>query len=637
MVMKGRGLKTIFEAWLLVVFLFVAAACQKDVLIRGPFYKGGNRSFTVSFEQGLKSELNDGYQPVWTVGEEVSVYDPVAGKACIFVVTESDGVTATIKGNISEGDFAISAVYPASAVNSWTDATTCSYSIPVTQVVPAGKDIAPDVLVSAAISQSQDQTIVFENKTSLLTFSVDTTDIKSVDFVIGGADNYRVTASSGCFEKGKTYFAAIQPGSYDGGLSTTCTSKYDVSYQMSSSNTLNAARSKYIGLGSLTAKAERRYSYEIFGEDKFSDFMDLFDKAGYLDDIGSVAQWFIELVLWPLIPNKDKDMHVYKYTYTSPGPDGEPLKMSSVLYVYEDAVSGSYTVDGIALVNHETIMTDAECPSNQSCLFGAVAWKDFAAIGPDYLGFGSTVKYPQAYLMADMSARHNLDAYFAGEQILKDKKIKVKDKRYNLGYSQGGYNAVNNLKYVSQHPGMGLSFGKTFAGDGPYDVRASLSDYLSGNFDECNAYIALSILSMVDYGQTGLSYSDILKGPILTNYYNWFVTKTYSASSIRSRIGADVTDFVREDIIDGTSPAFAKLMEEADRNSLCAGGWRPQSGSQLYVCHSTKDDMVPYSNFEALKSYLSGVSGCHFESNSAGGHSDVLTLLAFLKICLSNW
>lgn len=563
MIFGKHSIKELLLFGCLVVAAATAASCQRDALEIFRLRPLGGTTYTVTFEpSATKATLGSDYIPVWEIGEQVSVYDPVAERETIFTVTEVDGNSATIRGDISEGDFAFSAVYPASAVDAWVDASTCLWSVPTEQTIPSGGRIAPDAMVSAALNQSGD--IVFHNQTALLDFTVGETDISSVTFNIG-EEEYIVSAGTGTLVKDSTYHLAVLPGQYKG-VSTTATTIWDVSYGRQSDNTLEAERNTYVNLGSLTANSTKRYGYQIYSEGTYSSLGDLLDISGYLDDLSSLERFGVELVLWPLVPKKEKDMHIYRYTYTSEGPSGKPVKMSSLIYVFEDAVSGSATLDGISLVNHETITTDSNCPTNFCSIFGAIAWKNHAAISPDYLGFGVSVQYPQVYLIADLAARHNMDAYFAGEQILKDKGIKYGSDRYTMGYSQGGYNAVDNLRYTSLHPELGVRFNKTFAGDGPYDVPASLKDYFSGNYDPCNAYIGLSILSMVDYGTASLKYSDILKGPILTNYYDWYVSKTRSASYIRARMGADVTDFVREDIIDGTSPLYGIIMEEAQRN-----------------------------------------------------------------------
>ena len=634
MIFERHSLKELLLAGCLAAAAFFAASCQKDVFVFQKARPYGETTYTVTFEPATKSTLDAEYFPEWEVGEEVSVYDPIAKAPVTFTVTEVNGSSATISGNISKGDFAFSAVYPASAVDAWVDDSTCLWTVPQEQTIPSGRNIAPDALVSTAFNQSGE--IVFRNQTALLDFTVDEPDMAAVKFNIGDQE-YTVSPKTGTLAKGSKYHLAVYPGEYSDGITTTATTVWDISYGKHSANTLDAARNTYVNLGSLTAKSEKRYGYQITSEGTYSGLTGMLEASGYMDDLNSFVRGLLEIVLFPLIPKKDYDMHIYRYTYTSEGPDKKPVKQSSLIYVFEDAVSGKSSVDGITLVNHETIMVDSECPTKKCAVFGAFAWKGHAAICPDYLGFGASAQYPQAYLAADLAARNNLDAYFAGEQILKDKGIKVGSKRYSLGYSQGGFNAVDDLRYATLHPELGVKFNKVFAGDGPYDVQASLSDYLSGNYDDCNAYIALSVLSMVDYGQSNLKYSDILKGPILTNYYDWYVTKTRSASYINARMGDDVTDFIREDIFDGSSPAFSALMEEAKRNSLCQGGWKPGSGTDLYVCHSSKDETVPYSNFEALKSYLSGASGCHFNSNSAGGHTDPMTLIEFVLMCLRNW
>ena len=69
-----------------------------------------------------------------------------------------------------------------------------------------------------------------------------------------------------------------------------------------------------------------------------------------------------------------------------------------------------------------------------------------------------------AYLDPETTARGNIDAYLAAAQLLEDRGVAMPEKLFSFGYSQGGFNAMANLKYVTEHPELGITFQKALCG-----------------------------------------------------------------------------------------------------------------------------------------------------------------------------
>ena len=150
------------------------------------------RTWTVAMSDGTRAILDDAMRPVWEVGEKLSVYDHVAKVGRVFEITGIDGYKATISGQISEGgDTPFDAVYPAVSAGEWSVSSSGEVSntlkLPDIQVIPSGRNICPDVLVSTAHSDVPDGVIVFHNITSLLKVQVGRDDIAEIDIDLVGS------------------------------------------------------------------------------------------------------------------------------------------------------------------------------------------------------------------------------------------------------------------------------------------------------------------------------------------------------------------------------------------------------------------------------------------------------------------
>ena len=67
-----------------------------------------------------------------------------------------------------------------------------------------------------------------------------------------------------------------------------------------------------------------------------------------------------------------------------------------------------------------TIASNAECPTMKAQVEGALAWKNYAIVMPDYYGFGVSADRPQAYLDAETTAQG------------KDSPLSFRARRYRL-------------------------------------------------------------------------------------------------------------------------------------------------------------------------------------------------------------
>ena len=597
------------------------------------------RTWTVTLEPGTRATLDGELYPVWEVGERLSVYDPVVGTGRVFTVVSVNGRTAEISGRISEGDFPFDAIYPSKSAGAWNTDGTNQPKLPATQVIPAGRDICPDVLVATAHSEHPEAGITFRNRVSLLQFEIDREDIASVTVSLAAEDrtaSFTAASGEGPLAKG-AYYIAVDPGSYTKGVTLTCADGFGAEAVKASAAPLTAQEGGLLRLGIVSDGTPRR-AYTVTRERSYANQQALIDATGVFNGLDELTASFAKTMLGIFFQDRNSVVRAFYITHLSADPQGKPVTLSACVFVPQAVLDGTKTLDGVAIANHGTIASNAECPTNTPGFEAVFAWKNYAIIFSDYYGFGASSSRPQAYLDPETTARGSLDAYATALQLLSDRGVSPGSKCYNIGYSQGGFNAVANLRYVSQHPELGVRFTQTFAGGSPFDLPITWSSYLAGGFGEAVGFVPLTLVSLNEAQQLGLDYAKMFKEPLLSNWREWILSKKYNLAAINVRLGtAGIGDLLTDAFVAGTSPEYATVMDVSRRFSLTSG-WKPAAGSKVLIYHSTEDDLVPYANYPAMKAYLDAVAGdCDitWSSGANGGH--VAAYVQFFLKVLPLW
>jgi len=319
----------------------------------------------------------------------------------------------------------------------------------------------------------------------------------------------------------------------------------------------------------------------------------------------------------------NKKVDVINFDYPSVGPDGKKLTLSARMYVMDLQTKWYKKTPYVALANHASIVEADQCPTKDWKAEALFAWFGCPVVMPDYYGFGSSEQYPQAYLNSQLAARNNVDALKSAIQILKDKNIKVGDEYYNVGYSQGGFNTIANLKYVTEHPECGIKFKCSFAGAGSYDINASWDEYMKDNYPAAAVFLPLTLVSANECGKLGFDYKNIFKEPLASHVDEWILAKKYSFGKIMDKIGSDkIADILMPGMIDGTSREYETYRELFEGYSV-SKSWKSMSGTKVLLFHSRQDDVVPYFNSELLYEELRKAgANVKLVSGDFGGHTD---------------
>ena len=167
-----------------------------------------------------------------------------------------------------------------------------------------------------------------------------------------------------------------------------------------------------------------------------------------------------------------RDVKYIVYEYPSTDPDGQAVTISGVIMAPSDIVNGTTPCDGIVMFNHPTIGSLEDAPSQGgdglepfSLALSNPLKPNYIIIGSDYIGYGSSVSHPAAYLCGDTNARNCLDGLLAAQKLLDDKQISQGKYLFNVGYSQGGTESMFAAKLTDTvDKYKGIRFDKTFSG-----------------------------------------------------------------------------------------------------------------------------------------------------------------------------
>ena len=641
--------------YLLLIFAaFLLVSCAREWEPEEVLTDDGlvERTWTVEMNDETRATLDESLRPVWEVGEQLSVYDHHAKVGRIFEVTSVDGRTATITGKVTRGgDIPFDAVYPARSAGEWSSDGTNTLELPDTQVIPSGRNVCPHVLVSTAHSDSPEGVVSFHNISSLLKVDVARDDISEINIYLvdPSADEtfrYKAAAETGALAKG-TYFVAVDPGSYDGGLRVICSDGFGHEYHKFSTTPLEATAGGIKNLGTVS-DGTFRYHYKITNERReYSSQSALLDATHLLGNLGLLDQVLLNAFLSSNFSNRSTPVKAISYNYLSADPQGKPVELSAVIYIRSAILIGMNKLAGIALANHGTIASNNECPTRKAQAEGAFAWKDYAIVMPDYYGFGASSDRPQAYLDSETTARGSVDAYLAAVQLLTDKGVRIPSNSISVGYSQGGFNSMANLKYVTEHPELDVTFTKVICGGSPFDVGLTWEAYIEENYRNAIGFVPLAMVSMNESQQLGIPYEHIFKKTLLepvgdgnpkARWEEWILSKKYDLDTINGFLGTDdLSDIMSDEIMARTGQYWARIEETCRRYSLTSGWTPPSTGTEIVIYHSTNDDIVPYGNFTAMDNYLRKTIPGKYTSISSkdGGHVDAC--ISFIQNTINKW
>ncbi|MEA3354281.1 MAG: lipase family protein [Campylobacterota bacterium] len=311
-----------------------------------------------------------------------------------------------------------------------------------------------------------------------------------------------------------------------------------------------------------------------------------------------------------------------KITYDTKGQNDEDIKASGLLVIpiasqeyqaYRASQGQSQFSISMICDNHGTIFTDAEAPSNIETSNGIpdhplavtmTSYAGFAAVLPDYIGYGESNDKSHPYLLKKASARSSLDMIKASIRYMTENGILFNGQLYISGYSQGGYNALALAQDIEQNhsdelqikgvapmaaPSQLKSFGDAvLQSDATMSVPAFMA-YIADAYS--NSYDNLTLQEMIqdtkEAAFDGLFAGD--KNSTMIHY------------TLGMGLNAPTNQLFEDDFITQYSnDENHKLKQLFNANDVVM--WN--SNSKINLIHCSNDDVVPASISAGAYAYL---------------------------------
>ncbi|SFV62096.1 hypothetical protein MNB_SM-6-92 [hydrothermal vent metagenome] len=356
------------------------------------------------------------------------------------------------------------------------------------------------------------------------------------------------------------------------------------------------------------------------GSNSVADGSVQFVGATVIDDINaSVMLQVVKNNINPLATNAFGYKAV-KISYNTVNEDGSPVVASGLLVIptataqYQQyRLSQGKQPFSVSMLcnNHGTIFLDSAAPSNAEVPNGIpdypqavlmTGYAGFAAIYPDYIGFGDSNTTIHPYIMKKASAQASLDMIKASMKYMEDNNIVLNHQLYISGYSEGGYVAMATAQKVEAELGNVNLMGVAPMA-GPYNVE-DLADVDLNATQKMTypAFLADLAYSYAHY-YDDVNLSDIAVQPLAK--FQLAFNGSYDTVAIHTILGlanpsagdygffTHATNELFQDsfISDYQNNKNNIMRQKFDENSL--DNWTPRSKMNLIQC--VDDEIIPFS------------------------------------------
>ncbi|MFA8342852.1 MAG: alpha/beta hydrolase family protein [Rhodothermaceae bacterium] len=232
--------------------------------------------------------------------------------------------------------------------------------------------------------------------------------------------------------------------------------------------------------------------------------------------------------------------------------------------------------------------------ANQAEAF-LIASNGYATFVPDYLGYGVSNRI-HPYHVADISANTAIDFIRAGKSFCKDHEVKLNNKLFLGGYSEGGYVTLAVQKEIETNLASEFSVTASAPLSGAYDLMET------GKY-----YFNKEVVSRPDFlGFLITAYNDVYEWNKLDTIFNQpYAAKmnslydgSHSSDDIKSNLNDTLNVLIKQEFID----KFLSSETTAEKQKFAANSlldWTPKAPIQMV--HGDSDEIVPYIN--ASKAY----------------------------------
>ena len=368
---------------------------------------------------------------------------------------------------------------------------------------------------------------------------------------------------------------------------------------------------------------------------------DQFVSAEVIDDINSSVM--LQVIKASIDANATNAFgyKAVKITYNTINQDDDTIQASGLLVIptasaayqeYRASIGENPFTVSMICENHGTIFTEAEAPTNVEVKNGMpdystavlmTGFAGFAAIIPDYIGYGTSGWVSHPYMLKKASARSSLDMIKASMKYMNDNKIVLNYQLFVSGYSQGGHTAMALTEEIEKSFSDKVDLKGTASMAAPHDLEA-LGDI---ELDASHVMVYPAFLGYLAdsyaYYHSDVNLSDVVLESNTTMYHDLFAGDTTNiliheslGLTINGGFGAYTADkLFKTSLIDDYKNSLNTGL--ALRNYFIENStynWAPKS--RVNLIHCIDDEIIPFSMSQ--KAYTSFISN--------GSSEDMITL-----------
>ncbi len=286
----------------------------------------------------------------------------------------------------------------------------------------------------------------------------------------------------------------------------------------------------------------------------------------------------------------NSDVKVYKMVYNTM-VNGVDIKASGL--VCTPATSGEYPV--LSFQNGTNTRKDY-APTRYSTntlyqLIEFISSMGFIVVIPDYPGFGESDQIPHPYLVAEPTVQSIVDMLRAVKEgsNVEFPGIIVRNEYYLMGYSQGGWAALELHKALELEFSGEFSLRGSVCGAGPYNIYNLFAGMINSDTYPFPCYLGYIINAYKAYNQFPNPVSDLLNEPYASRLSTLY-TGNLSTGQINDQLTTSIPTLLKSDFISGfaSSSAFSSVRSALLNNSVSA--WN--TAVPLYFFHGEGDTQV---------------------------------------------
>jgi|GEM_PF-654222 len=287
-----------------------------------------------------------------------------------------------------------------------------------------------------------------------------------------------------------------------------------------------------------------------------------------------------------LLPLIQYGVRVYKITYRTTYVDGTRIVASgAVLIPTTDAPLSliSYQHGTITSSNEDRAPSYYNVKGIETVLTTLFATSGYAVVAPDYMGYGASKNLRHPYEHAPSLASASLDMLRAAKEFYAQKGVKLNDKTFLTGYSEGGGATVALQKFIEEkHP----------------EVKTTAMAPIAGGYHKSK------FLEQVASATSNLEHLNVYLWVV--NTYNWIykLNRPYSyyyqspwAATIENDVFSNTnlnpstlfTESFRNGILEKTDTSILNAFRDNNLHD-----WQPRA--PMLLIHGTADDYVSFFN-----------------------------------------